>query len=265
MISRPISLFIDRYRFTVSYLSSAIFGNIFFNAGYSPCPDDLKILAPFDREPLQAALCDAVVWRSVEGMGVEKSAAILDIGCGSGGGLLVAAHRYPDAEIVGVDPDAVAIWLANRRLKAHTKVRALQGSGGALPFPADQFDLVYAVGTLGFVGLSPFFSEAARVLRPKGVLSLQGWNVDVSLADELANIRSVANNVGFEIVEFRDITSNVIEAIKADIPRRYAYVDRIPWPFRSYAREASVLPGTEAFELYTGGRYQTYLCVCRFS
>jgi SAM-dependent methyltransferase len=262
-IRNRVAASVEKHRFTLSYLTSSLSGSMFFNAGHLPCPDEWRTLAPFDREPLQAALCDAVIWQSVKDLGIGRDAAILDIGCGSGGGLRVAAHRYPEGEIFGIDTDAVAISLANRRLRSFPNVQALKGSGRELPFPAGRFDLVYAVGTVNFVGVRRFFAEAARVLRPGGTLSFQGWNVDVSSADEEAQIRSIANDAGFEVVEFRDITANVIDAIKADLPRRYLHVDRTPWPFRNYAREASVLPGTNTFELYTGGRYKTYICICR--
>jgi SAM-dependent methyltransferase len=46
----------------------------------------------------------------------------------------------------------------------------LAGVAERLPFPAESFDLITAAGSLNYADLGPFFSEAARILRPSGLV-----------------------------------------------------------------------------------------------
>jgi SAM-dependent methyltransferase len=91
----------------------------------------------------------------------------LDVGCGTG--VLadrLAAHGY---EMTGVDPSSGMLGI----LRARTdRVDAVQGSGTALPFPDDSFDLVMCVAVMHHVADAPSvratLGEMVRVCRPSG-------------------------------------------------------------------------------------------------
>lgn len=95
---------------------------------------------------------------------------ILEIGCGSGDGVLFLAREYPSARVRGIDPSAEAIREAVSRvgLDPEGRVAFKPGSSRSLPYPDDFFDLVTQAGGRLHPG------EIARVLRPVGHLVLVG-------------------------------------------------------------------------------------------
>lgn len=91
----------------------------------------------------------------------------LDVGCGTG----VLASRLAGAGYVmtGVDPSAGMLEI----LRARTPdVVAVEGSGTALPFDADAFDLVLSAATFHHIAdpgdVRRTLSEMVRVARPGG-------------------------------------------------------------------------------------------------
>ena len=91
----------------------------------------------------------------------------LDVGCGTG----VLAARLADAgfDVVGVDPSDG--MLAQLRARA-PRVRAVHGSGSALPFEDASFDLVLSVATLHHIAdpddVRATLAEMVRVVKPSG-------------------------------------------------------------------------------------------------
>jgi ubiquinone/menaquinone biosynthesis C-methylase UbiE len=87
--------------------------------------------------------------------------SVLEIGCGEG--LLLAALE--GSARFGIDPSVQALLRAKRRSGAHYAVaRAEQ-----LPFPAESFDLVAAVGVMEhFEYPEAAAAEICRVLKPSG-------------------------------------------------------------------------------------------------
>jgi SAM-dependent methyltransferase len=89
---------------------------------------------------------------------------VLDLGTGTGAAAFVAAHRFPEAEVVGAD-------LSERMLveaRANTppgladRVRFEAADGAQLPFGDGAFDLVVLANMI------PFFDELARVVAARG-------------------------------------------------------------------------------------------------
>jgi 2-polyprenyl-6-hydroxyphenyl methylase/3-demethylubiquinone-9 3-methyltransferase len=94
---------------------------------------------------------------------------VLDVGCG--GGLLAEEFARLGCAVTGVDPSQES--LAAAREHAATQGLAIgyqRGSGEALPFVADSFDVVYCCDVLEHVNdLRQVIAETARVLKPGGV------------------------------------------------------------------------------------------------
>ncbi len=93
---------------------------------------------------------------------------ILQIECGEGEGALFLAREFPSARVRGIDRSAETIRHAQRRvgLDPEGRIAFKQGEPGAIPFPADHFDLLVANDA------RPGPKESARVLRPGGFLVL---------------------------------------------------------------------------------------------
>jgi SAM-dependent methyltransferase len=93
---------------------------------------------------------------------------VLDAGCGVGYGTAYLAERARRA--VGIDLSADAVGYARRRYARHN-VRYELGDLLSLPFADASFDVVCAFETVEHLPEPErFIAEAARVLRPAGVL-----------------------------------------------------------------------------------------------
>jgi len=103
-------------------------------------------------------------------IGDVSGRSVLDLGCGDGDLAIALSQR--GARVVGIDASSQMIAAASERARReHADVAFQLGTAAALPFPAQQFDLVVAVTILCFVAdAAPVFSEIARVLRPGGRL-----------------------------------------------------------------------------------------------
>jgi SAM-dependent methyltransferase len=125
-----------------------------------------------------------VVWAGLLGrLGLRGDERVLDLGCGRGAVLLLAARHLTTGRAVGVDiweradqsgnaaeatrRNAVAEGVADR-VELHTADMT------ALPFPAESFDVVVSNVALhnvkGRAGRERALAEAMRVLRPGGRL-----------------------------------------------------------------------------------------------
>jgi len=105
---------------------------------------------------------------------IEPDAArfsVLDAGCGSGGMLAALRRRFPQAELTGIDESERAIELCRDR---NTGARLLQAGVHELPFPADEFDVVFSLDVWGNAGVDDALAahETHRVLRAGGKLIL---------------------------------------------------------------------------------------------
>ena len=108
--------------------------------------------------PLFEAVLDAA--------GVVAGTRVLDIGCGSGLALVLAARR--GALPAGIDISPGLLGIARERLPG---ADLRDGDMESLPFPDKAFDAVIGVSAFQFAGDPPrALGEAARVLRPGGRL-----------------------------------------------------------------------------------------------
>lgn len=141
-----------------------------------------------------------VVWeRLLDELRLQGDERVLDVGCGRGAVLTLAAERTPRGETVGVDVwrardqfgNARAVAERNARLEGVSdRVRVVDGDARSLPFPDDSFDVV--VSSLAVHNISPVsereraLGEMARVLRPGGELRV----VDLGAAGYLPVLRT---------------------------------------------------------------------------
>ena len=97
----------------------------------------------------------------------RSPARILDLGTGTGKAARLAAERFPEAQVVGVDLSPAMIEQARDLLPAELggRVRYEVADASALPFADGEFDLVVLLNMI------PFFEELARVTAPGGGLA----------------------------------------------------------------------------------------------
>src|SRR5580658_5389929 len=126
-----------------------------------------------DREDRFTALIDAVE----EGTG-RPDPLVLDLGCGPGSLSVRLLGRLPQATVIGIDADPVALALARaaypdlpglRLVDADLRVPGWSGPLG-LDRPADAAVSTTALHWLPEPDLRSLYAELARVLRPGGLL-----------------------------------------------------------------------------------------------
>ena len=98
---------------------------------------------------------------------------ILDAGCGTGYGARLLRARWPSVHITGVDFAPSMLGIANRDTDA-----CFAADIESLPFGDASFDLWWSSLTIQWCDTDRVFSEAARVLRPKGRLALSTLGPD---------------------------------------------------------------------------------------
>jgi ubiquinone/menaquinone biosynthesis C-methylase UbiE len=105
---------------------------------------------------------------------IQAGHRLLDIGCGTGTFAIAIKRRYPDVQVVGLDPDPKALTRAH--LKAERAGLSLQldrGYAEALPYANGSFDRVFSTLTLHHLPISAkrnALREAHRVLKSGGSL-----------------------------------------------------------------------------------------------
>jgi SAM-dependent methyltransferase len=89
---------------------------------------------------------------------------VLDLGTGTGLAAFIAARRFPEAEVVGVDLADGMLEQARQSTPPELagRVSFQQADAQRLPFEAASFDL------LQLANMIPFFDELARVVAPGG-------------------------------------------------------------------------------------------------
>lgn len=106
----------------------------------------------------------------------QRGRKVLDVGCGTGVDLVRFARA--GAIVTGVDIAPAAIDLARKNFEIQRlQAELLVADGESLPFPDDQFDLVFAHGVVQYTtDARALVAECRRVLKPGGQAIFQVYN-----------------------------------------------------------------------------------------
>jgi ubiquinone/menaquinone biosynthesis C-methylase UbiE len=111
---------------------------------------------------------------------------VLEIGSGTGNLTIRAKRSRPGADVVGVDPDPLALARARRKLRGQAGIRFDRGYAQKLPYHDGEFDRVLSAMMLHHLDSEAKAAAAAevfRVLRPGGRLHLADIDADVTEHD----------------------------------------------------------------------------------
>lgn len=113
---------------------------------------------------------------------------VLEIGCGTGNLTIAAKRAYPSVEVVGCDPDPLALRRARRKALTLSGIRFERGYAQRLPYADGEFDRVLSsmmLHHLDDAAKTAAAAEVFRVLRPGGRLHLVDIGGDVTTDDGL--------------------------------------------------------------------------------
>lgn len=171
---------------------------------------------------------------------------LLDIGCGTGFVISLLSDKFD--EIHGIDPTRAMLDKVDT---SSGNITLHEGVAEDLPFPDGSFDLVTAYSVLHHLAdHRPALAEAARVLRPGGVLYV---DLEPNRAFWHA-IEQVERTHADRLVELDDIVSREVRAvlhIEDDVQGRFA-ID--PEVFRAAEYIKSHLGGFEPAEFEADAR-----------
>jgi ubiquinone/menaquinone biosynthesis C-methylase UbiE len=112
---------------------------------------------------------------------VTPDAHVLEIGPGSGYYSVQVAKRIPHGSLTLLDIQPEMLEKCERKLRAAgiTNFATRQADGKSLPFESGSFDAIYMVTVFGEIeDRAGFLSEAFRVLKPNGVVSITEHHPD---------------------------------------------------------------------------------------
>jgi len=123
----------------------------------------------------------------VDQAGIRPGQRVLEIGCGTGNLALLVKRLYPEAEVLGLDPDAKALARARRKCERRgLDVRLDRGFAEELSYPDGSFDRVLSAFMFHHLGpdeKAAMLRETQRVLRPGGSLHLVDFGGEKTSSD----------------------------------------------------------------------------------
>jgi ubiquinone/menaquinone biosynthesis C-methylase UbiE len=114
---------------------------------------------------------------------------VLEIGCGTGNLTIRAKRAHPSAEVIGSDPDPLALRRAQRKAPPLSGIRFERGYAQRLPYADGEFDRVLSSMMLHHLdddAKTAAAAEVFRVLRPGGRLHVVDMGGNMTADDGLA-------------------------------------------------------------------------------
>ncbi|MDA0989160.1 MAG: class I SAM-dependent methyltransferase [Verrucomicrobia bacterium] len=175
---------------------------------------------PLDAGEETDRLC-AQLYHRVARPGLLDGKAVLEVGCGRGGGASYVARYHKPSKLTAMDYSEHAVAWCRRRHRA-PNLRFIVGDALSLPFPDGTFDAILNVESSHcYASMPTFLREVARVLRPGGTFLF----ADLRSADDMPDLESLlAAQPQLEVVEQEDITASVAAALLADDARKRARI-----------------------------------------
>jgi 2-polyprenyl-3-methyl-5-hydroxy-6-metoxy-1,4-benzoquinol methylase len=141
---------------------------------------------------------------------LEAGGRVLDVGCGVGCVALTLARAFPQAAIVGLDPDRESIRQANAAAEAEglcAQVRFLTRSTGELG-SEEKFDLITACDCVhDFVTPVETLTELCALLKPDGLLLM----IEPKAADRLEDNRNSIGTMYYGFSVFHCMTQSLAQ------------------------------------------------------
>lgn len=232
------------------------YSKVFLNYGYASPNGEFDDLVLQDRD--EADRYGIQLYQHVTRGVSLRQAAVLEVGCGRGGGASFLARYRKPKEYIGLDISERLVAYCNR-FHQIPGLSYLCGTATHLPFAAGRFDAVVNVESARCYGdTSAFFQEVYRVLKPGGFFCF----TDMIKEQDLADMHGLLQKPGFHIICQKDIRENVVLALKLDAENRKQLIDaKVPGWLRKSFYEFAGVQGSKRFQSFASGamQYRSYV------
>ena len=169
--------------------------------------------------------------------------AVLEVGCGRGGGASYVMRYLKPRSMTGLDQAAKGIQFCQRH---HTVpgLSFVRGDAQALEFDRGTFDVVINVESSHcYPVVERFFSGVHRILKPGGYFLY----TDHRPKEQVDTLRRQLRESGLTIHEEEDISPNVVRALELDNARKQALIqEKVPWFLQRLFDEFAGMEGTRS-------------------
>jgi ubiquinone/menaquinone biosynthesis C-methylase UbiE len=151
-----------------------------------------------------------------------KNKDVVEVGSGRGGGLAYISRNFLPASAIGVDLEKSAVGFSNKFHQC-PNLTFITGNAQKLPLKDNSCDALLNVeSSHRYHSIDGFLNEAHRVLRPGGYFLF----TDFRDSHKWPDLMALLNKSGFNVIEERDISSNILHALELDSERRTTLVKR---------------------------------------
>jgi ubiquinone/menaquinone biosynthesis C-methylase UbiE len=218
----------------------------FMNYGYASLDPSEPSLELFDEDVFHRFQIQ--LYHHLASQAELEGKRVLEVGSGQGGGSYFLKRYMRSKSVTGVD-------LAKNNVARATETYPMeglyfcQGDAERLPFAGDSFDLVVNVESSHcYPRIDRFYREVKRVLCPEGYFLY----ADLMPENRVERTRTQLKEAGLATVTSREITENVIEAIRLfdeDRGRQIRAVVKSDERYHVYSQWTRMV-GTKGFQAF---------------
>lgn len=220
---------------------------VFMNYGYSDPRESIQLdeMDEMNRYPVQ-------LYHHMAKMTNLKNRDIVEVGSGRGGGLAYITRKFMPASALGVDLEKSIVVFSNK-FHHWPNLTFITGNAQKLPLRDDSCDILLNVeSSHRYSSVKAFFREVHRVLRPGGYFLFTDFRDSCKWPELVKQL----NESGFNVVEERDISSNILHSLEMDSERRASLVNSYaPKILQKAILNFTGAKGTATYDCFLTGKF----------